>query len=212
MALLALAVCGCAPAVGAGGGAAVADGASLDVGTNVGTDAGAAEDVPVAVFNLPPGPVLELKANKDYLGAALMVIQSAQTQLDITEFETTNGSYLTNIVGALKAAVARGVQVRQRLGNERVRERLCAAALRPQKCSEDVSQSGERRRSGRGAEGRRQAAAITSGAGSTHCDAGCGGGQRAPGRRRRRTLHPPLPGANAHREAIDPHAVWATRE
>lgn len=68
--------------------------------------------------DLPAGPVLELKANGDYLGGALAVIQTAHTQLDITQFETTNGSYLDILLGAVKEAQHRGVQVRVLLDDE----------------------------------------------------------------------------------------------
>ena len=82
-------------------------------------DTGATVDTSTAVANLPPGPVLELRANQDYMGGALAVIQTAQKQLDITEFETTAGSqYLAILIGALKEAHARGVQVRVLMDDE----------------------------------------------------------------------------------------------
>ena len=40
-------------------------------------DTGATVDTSTAVANLPPGPVLELRANQDYMGGALAVIQTA---------------------------------------------------------------------------------------------------------------------------------------
>lgn len=76
-------------------------------------------DVAATVSYLPPGPIVELKADKNYMGGALEVIQTAQKQLDITEFETTAGSsYLAILVGAIKATRARGVQVRVLLDDE----------------------------------------------------------------------------------------------
>ncbi len=86
----------------------------------VATDTGGTtSDVSTSAGNLPPGPVLELKANKDYMGGALAVIQTAQKQLDITQFETTaSSSYLATIVGNLKSAQARGVNVRVLMDDE----------------------------------------------------------------------------------------------
>ena len=94
-------------------------------------DSVAPGDVATSVGLLPPGPVLELKANKDYMGGALAVIQTAQKQLDVTEFETTAGSsYLAILVGALKATQARGVQVRVLLDDEIANNAVVMADLK----------------------------------------------------------------------------------
>ncbi len=94
-------------------------------------DTGATVDTSTAVANLPPGPVLELRANQDYMGGALAVIQTAQKQLDITEFETTAGSqYLAILIGALKEAHARGVQVRVLMDDEIANNALVVADLK----------------------------------------------------------------------------------
>ena len=88
-------------------------------------------DIPTTTGNLPSGPVLELKANKDYMGGALAVIQTAQKQLDITEFETTAGSsYLAILVGQIKAAQVRGVQVRVLMDDEIANNALVVADLK----------------------------------------------------------------------------------
>jgi phosphatidylserine/phosphatidylglycerophosphate/cardiolipin synthase-like enzyme len=114
---------GCAQADFAGGSTdiapadAVEDAAIED--TTQTDDLAGVGDIPTTTGTLPPGPVLELKANKDYMGGALAVIQTAQKQLDITEFETTPGSsYLAILVGQIKAAQARGVQVRVLMDDE----------------------------------------------------------------------------------------------
>ena len=126
----------CAP-VSAGSTATVWDGGALDTataaedaGTAADTAAAAGADVAAVAFELPPGPVVELRANKDYVGAALAVIQSAKSQLDITAFETSNGSYLATILGAIKAAAARGVQVRVLLDDEIPNNATVMAELR----------------------------------------------------------------------------------
>ena len=81
-------------------------------------------------FNVT-GPVLELKANKDYMGGALAVIQTAHAQLDVTAYETTaSSSYLAILVGALKEAQARGVQVRVLMDDEIANNALVVADLK----------------------------------------------------------------------------------
>ncbi len=131
LALLAVLSAGCAQSQGAGGTTYVAP---ADAGGDaaLANDTGAApSDVAIAVGNLPPGPVLELKANKDYMGGALEVIQTAHVQLDITEFETTAISdYLAILVGALKAAQARGVNVRVLMDDEIANNALVVADLK----------------------------------------------------------------------------------
>ena len=103
---------------------------AVDTGVQPVADAVVA-DVPVVVANLPPGPVLELKANKDYMGGALAVIQTAHAQLDVTEYETTaSSSYLAILVGALKEAQARGVQVRVLMDDEIANNALVVADLK----------------------------------------------------------------------------------
>lgn len=120
---------GCAQTQAAGGTTYVAPDATGD--STLQTDAGTAGDGASSTAKLPPGPVLELKANKDYMGGALAVIQTAQKQLDITEFETTSSSsYLAILVGALKEAQARGVQVRVLMDDEIANNALVVADLK----------------------------------------------------------------------------------
>ena len=111
----------CTPTTATGGTYVPVDAATVvDTQVAAGTDATTTpDDVQTTPKPLPAGPAVELVTNKNYLGAALQVIQTAQKTLDITEFETTAGStYLDTIVGNLKSAAARGVKVRVLMDDE----------------------------------------------------------------------------------------------
>lgn len=71
---------------------------------------------------LPPGPAIELVTNVKYLQAAYSVIHSAQTRLDIVQFETKDalvgGKDVNTLVVQLVEARKRGVTVRVLLDDE----------------------------------------------------------------------------------------------
>lgn len=129
--LLAVLASGCAQ-TGSSGGTTYVAAADANGDSGIGADNDTtSSDISTSAGNLPPGPVLELKANKDYMGGALAVIQTAQKQLDITQFETTaSSSYLAVIVGALKSAQARGVKVRVLFDDEISNNALVVADLK----------------------------------------------------------------------------------
>ena len=117
LAVLGLAACAQVPAPA---GAAV-------VGTDAvapadATGATGAADAPPAVDTKAPllkaGEPVELVTNSAYLSRALDVISTAQTRLDIVQFEYKSGTVTDILVEAIKKARARGVKVRVLVDDE----------------------------------------------------------------------------------------------
>lgn len=67
---------------------------------------------------LPAGPAIEAVLNKVYLMRAMQVIQSAETRLDIVQFEASTGDNIDILVGAVTQTAQRGVPVRVLLDDE----------------------------------------------------------------------------------------------
>lgn len=81
-------------------------------------DVAAAETAAPAAIPLPDGPAIEAVLNQDYLTRALQVIQSAETRLDIVQFEAASSSILDILIGAVIQTAQRGVPVRVLLDDE----------------------------------------------------------------------------------------------
>ena len=72
----------------------------------------AAEVAAPAAKPLPDGPPVQSVLNQDYLTRALQVIQSAETRLDIVQFEASSSDILDILLGAVIQTAQRGVPVR----------------------------------------------------------------------------------------------------